>query len=76
MQKGRIIRTSLNINGVVTLLARRQVDWFELTFKPNARCTIHPKTRHLIKGYKQASSAMDQLSDKTEYYPVKQRCTV
>lgn len=74
-EMGKIIRTSLNLSGVVTLLARRQNDWFEVTFKPNARCTWHPKSRLIVKGYDAASKAMDQLSDKTEYYPVKHRST-
>lgn len=60
------IRQSLNLNGLVLMLARRQQDWFEVKFQPNARCTLHGKRRLLIKGYRQASDAFDLIADMTE----------
>lgn len=60
------VRQSLNLNGVVLMLRRRQADWFEVKFQPNSRCRMHSKRRLLIKGYVAASKAFDQLADITE----------
>ena len=66
MLEASTVRQSLNLNGAVMMLRRRQPDWFEVKFQPNSRCQLHAKRRLLIKGYKAASVAFDQLADITE----------